>query len=84
MRLIEIPVYNYDALIHDLIKNTTVLLTIEYLQNKFLGDPLLDGVFISILMFTIVGNIIFYLIVDQYLVGAGPVMSGNKVKETIR
>jgi|688.fasta_scaffold1662217_2 hypothetical protein len=77
MRLIQLPIRNYDPLIHDLIKNTVILLTIEFLQGIFIGDPLFDGVFLTILVFTIIGNLIFYLVVDRYIVGSGPIMSGN-------
>lgn len=77
MRLIQLHIQNYDALVHDLIKNITVLLTIEFLQGIFIGDSLFDGVFLTILIFTIIGNLIFYLIIDTYIIGSGPIMSGK-------
>ena len=77
MRLIEIPLKNYDALIHDIIKNSVVLLTVEGLQTLILGQKLFDRVFSRILLYTMIGNLIFYLIVDRYLFGAGPILSGD-------
>lgn len=77
MRLIEIPLKNYDALIHDIIKNSVVLLTVEGLQTLLLGQKLFDRVFSRILLYTMIGNLIFYLIVDRYLFGAGPILSGD-------
>ena len=77
MRLIQIPIKNYDALIHDIIKNTTILLSIEVLQTMAMGESLFDPMFLNIVLFTILGNLIFYLIVDMYLLGSGPVLSGQ-------
>lgn len=77
MRLIELKFPNHVPLIHDLIKNTTILLVIEILQAIVIGDPLLDKVFLIMLAFTLVGNLIYYLIVDSYIIGAGPVLSGT-------
>jgi hypothetical protein len=81
MRLVDLQVQNYDALIHDLIKNTTILLVIEVLQRVLIGDQFLDKVFLTMLGFTIVGNFVYYLVVDKFLVGAGPVLSGAYEEE---
>lgn len=77
MRLIELPIKNYDPLIHDLIKNTVILFSIEALQTLILGQSLFDKKFTYIVLFTIIGNLIFYLIVDRYIIGAGPIRSGK-------
>ena len=76
MRLIDLPIENHDALIHDLIKNTAILLVVEVLQYIFIGDKMLDKVFLTMLGFTIVGNLVYYLVVDKFIVGAGPILSG--------
>lgn len=76
MRLLNLRFPNYVPLLHDLLKNTTILLVIEVLQYVFVKDPLLDKIFLSMLAFTLVGNLVFYLFVDRYIVGAGPVLSG--------
>ncbi len=80
MRLIDIPIQNYDSLVHDLIKNTTILFSIEVLQTLLLGQRPFDKQFTYIVWFTIIGNLIFYLVVDRYIVGAGPVLSGKEVQ----
>lgn len=76
MRLINLQYPNYVPLIHDLIKNISIIFIIEILQYIFIQDPLLDKVFLRIL-FTIIGNLVYYLIVDRYLIGAGPILSGT-------
>lgn len=76
MRVIELPFPNYVPLIHDLVKNTTILLVIEALQFYLIGDKFLDKVFLTMLAFTLVGNFVYYLVVDRYILGAGPVLSG--------
>ncbi len=81
MRLIEIPIKHHDALIHDLIKNTVILVVIEGLQTIVLGESLFDKNFAYIALFTIIGNLLFYLLVDRYIIGAGPILSGeSKIK----
>lgn len=77
MRLVELTYPNYVPLIHDILKNTTILLVIEVLQFFLLKDPILDKVFLTMLGFTLVGNIFYYLIVDRLVVGAGPILSGQ-------
>jgi hypothetical protein len=77
MRLIQIPIKNYDALIHDIIKNTTILLSIEVLQTLAMGESLFDPMFLNIVLFTIIGNLIFYLMIDRYILGSGPILSGE-------
>ena len=76
MRVIELAYPNYVPLVHDLIKNTVILLVIEVLQKLTTNDPLLDKIFLTMLGFTIVGNLVYYLIIDRYIVGAGPILSG--------
>ncbi len=81
MRLIDIPIKHHDALIHDLIKNTVILIAIESLQTILLGESFFDKKFTQIVLFTIIGNLLFYLLVDRYIIGAGPVLSGeSKIK----
>lgn len=76
MRLVDLTIQNYDALIHDLIKNATILLVVEGLQYVLMGDKFLDKVFLTLLVLTVVGNLVFYLVVDKFLIGAGPILSG--------
>lgn len=78
MRLITLPIQNYDPLIHDLIKNTIIIMVIETLQTMINGEPFFDKSFLNILIYTVIGNFVFYLIIDKYIVGAGPVLSGKK------
>lgn len=82
MRLIQLPIKKYDALIHDVIKNTIILLTIEGLQTIVMGESFFDEMFLQIVLFTIIGNLIFYLIVDRYLIGSGPILSGQVIDHT--
>lgn len=71
MRLIELGENNpYTPLIHDLLKNLTILMVIELLQFLFIRDPLLDKLFIQLVSFTLLGNIVYYLFVDK-IIGAG-------------
>ena len=61
----------YTPLIHDLLKNITILIVIEILQFFIIKDPLLDKLFIQLIAFTLLGNLLFYLVVDK-VIGAGP------------
>lgn len=76
MRVVELRYHNYVPLIHDLIKNTVIMFVVEILQNRLIGDPLLDKVFLTMIGFTLIGNLVYYLVVDRYIVGAGPILSG--------
>lgn len=76
MRVIELNYPNYVPLIHDLVKNSTILLVIEALQFYLIGDKFLDKIFLTMLAFTLVGNLVYYLVVDRYILGAGPILSG--------
>ena len=75
-RLVELRFPHYVPLIHDLIKNAAILLVVEVLQKITVNDPVLDKVFLTMLSFTLIGNLVYYLIVDPLLIGAGPILSG--------
>lgn len=79
MRLIDIPIKHQDALIHDLIKNTVILMVIEGLQTIVLGESFFDKKFTQIMLFTIIGNLLFYLLIDRYIIGAGPILSDESI-----
>lgn len=81
MRLVNLSFPNYVPLIHDLLKNSVILIVIEILQFIFVQDPLLDKIFLIMTAFTLVGNLVYYLLVDRYLIGAGPVLSGKTDKQ---
>lgn len=76
VRLLELQYPNHVALIHDLVKNATILAVIELLQKIFINDPLLDKIFINMFIYTLVGNLVYYLVVDK-IVGSGPIMVGS-------
>lgn len=54
---------------------------IEFLQFIIIGDPILDKLFLIMLAFTIIGNLVYYLLVDKYLIGAGPILIGKKIPD---
>ncbi len=76
-RLLNLNFPNHVPLVHDLVKNASILIVVELLQTALIGDPYLDKVFMTMLAFTLVGNLVYYLLVDTYIIGAGPVLSGK-------
>ncbi len=68
MRLIELNYPKYTLLIQEIIKTTTILYTMKLFQSSLF----IDYKFLKLVALTNLGNIIYYLIIDRYLIGAGP------------
>ena len=81
MRMINLPYPNHVPMVHDLIKNTVILLVIEFLQFIIIGEPIFDKLFLIMLAFTIIGNLVYYLLVDKYLIGVGPILISKKTPD---
>ena len=71
-RLIDLgDTHDFHPLINDIIKTLTVLLVTEIMGYFFNHEDLLDKVFIRILVYSLIGHVVFYLVIDK-LVGSGP------------
>lgn len=74
MRLIELIYPNYALLIQEILKTTTIL----YVMKVFSSSIFIDFKFLKMLILTNLGNLIYYLIIDRYIIGAGPTLISDK------
>ena len=63
--------HDFQPLIHDILKTLTILLVVETMLYLFNRDPLLDKIFVSMLLYILTGTIIYHLFTDK-LIGGGP------------
>jgi hypothetical protein len=70
MRVIQLKDNGFKPLVHDLIKTMSTLVIIEALLYMFNSDPLLDKIFVRMMVYNIIGLFFFYFIVDK-LIGMG-------------
>ncbi len=69
-RLLELGGEQYTPLFHDLFKTISIMIVIEISQRYFLPQVYLDGVYHITMLFILIGQIVYHLIIDK-LIGAG-------------
>ncbi len=69
-RLLELGGEQYTPLFHDLFKTISIMIVIEISQRYFLPQIYLDGVYHVTMLFILIGQIVYHLVIDK-LIGAG-------------
>lgn len=70
-RLFDLGADSYAPLFNDLIKSLTIIGVIEFAQRYVLPERYLDAVYIYMMLFIMVGQVVYHLIMNK-LIGAGP------------
>jgi hypothetical protein len=71
-RLLELGGEQYTPLFHDLFKSISIMIVIEIAQRYFLPQIYLDGVYHVMMLFVLIGQIIYHLIIDKIIGAGGP------------